>query len=69
MNKSYANSDVLNFYKGLPFNYYEDLDKDSTEKIIEQILDGQDPKPGSYRGRKNSEPENNRKTLIDLNNA
>jgi NADH-quinone oxidoreductase subunit E len=50
-------------------DYYEDLDKDSTEKIIEQILDGQDPKPGSYRGRKNSEPENNRKTLIDLNNA
>ena len=26
MNKSYANSDVLNFYKGLPFNYYEDID-------------------------------------------
>ena len=26
MNKSYANSDVLNFYKELPFNYYEDLD-------------------------------------------
>ena len=50
-------------------DYYEDLDKDSTEKIIKQILDGQDPKPGSYRGRKNSEPENNRKTLIDLNNA
>ena len=50
-------------------DYYEDLDKDSTEKIIKQIIDGQDPKPGSYRGRKNSEPENNRKTLIDLNNA
>ena len=50
-------------------DYYEDLDKVSTEKIINQILDGQDPKPGSYKGRKNSEPENNRKTLIDLNNA
>jgi NADH-quinone oxidoreductase subunit E len=50
-------------------DYYEDLDKDSTEKIIKQILDGHNPKPGSYRGRKNSEPENNRKTLIDLNNA
>ena len=24
------------------------------------------PKPGSYRGRLNSEPENNRKTLMDL---
>jgi len=50
-------------------DYYEDLDKVSTEKIINQILDGQDPKPGSYKGRKNSEPENNRKTLINLNNA
>ena len=50
-------------------DYYEDLDKDSAEKIIKQILDGHDPKPGSYRGRKNSEPENNRKTLMDLNNA
>ena len=50
-------------------DYYEDLDKDNAEKIIKQILNGQDPKPGSYRGRKNSEPENNRKTLMDLNNA
>ena len=50
-------------------DYYEDLDKDSTEKIINQILTGKDPKPGSYKGRKNSEPENNRKTLIDINNA
>ena len=50
-------------------DYYEDLDKDNAEKIIKQILNGQDPKPGSYRGRKNSEQENNRKTLMDLNNA
>jgi len=50
-------------------DYYEDLDKINTEKIINQILDGQDPKPGSYKGRKNSEPMNNRKTLIDTNNA
>ena len=50
-------------------DYYEDLDKDSIEKIIKQILGGHDPKPGSYRGRKNSEPENNRKTLMDLSNA
>jgi len=27
------------------------------------------PKPGSYRGRVNNEPENNRKTLLDLKNA
>ena len=50
-------------------DYYEDLDKESATKIIEQILDNEDPKPGSYKGRKNSEPENNRKTLLNLNDA
>ena len=50
-------------------DYFEDLDKDKTEKIVEQILNDEKPKPGSYRGRKNSEPENNRKTLIDIKNA
>ncbi len=50
-------------------NYFEDLDVEKCEKIIDQILKGEKPQPGSYRGRKNSEPENNRKTLIDLKNA
>ena len=50
-------------------DYYEDLDKDKFEKIIDQILNKKKPKPGSYRGRKNSEPENNRKTLLELKNA
>ena len=50
-------------------DYYEDLDKEKTIKIIDQILNGENPTPGSYRGRKNSEPENNRQTLIDSNNA
>ena len=50
-------------------DYYEDLNKESTEKIIKQILEDKKPKPGSYRGRKNSEPENNRKTLLNLNDA
>jgi len=50
-------------------DYYEDLDKETTIKIIEQILSDKKPKPGSYRGRKNSEPENNRKTLMENNNA
>tara|TARA_B100001175_G_C19427982_1_gene599642 strand:+ start:599 stop:1207 length:609 start_codon:yes stop_codon:yes gene_type:complete len=49
--------------------YYEDLDKKKALKIIEEILKGETPKPGSYRGRKNNEPENNRKTLLDLKNA
>ena len=35
-------------------DYYEDLDKDNLEKIIDQILNGEKPQPGSYRGRINS---------------
>ena len=50
-------------------DYYEDLNKEKTEKIIDQILKGEKIKPGSYRGRTNSEPENNRKTLVDIKNA
>ena len=50
-------------------DYFEDLDKEKTIKIIDQILNGDKPKPGSYRGRINSEPENNRKTLVENKNA
>ena len=50
-------------------DYYEDLDEKMTEKIIDQILSDIKPKPGSYRGRINTEPENNRQTLMDLKNA
>ena len=50
-------------------DYYEDLDKEKTLKILDKILKGETPKPGSYRGRTNNEPENNRKTLMDLKNA
>ena len=50
-------------------DYFEDLDKKKTIKIINQILSGEKPTPGSYRGRTNSEPESNRKTLLKENNA
>ena len=50
-------------------DYFEDLDKEKTLKILDKILSGDSPKPGSYRGRINNEPENNRKTLMDLKNA
>jgi len=50
-------------------DYFEDLDKEKTLKILDKILSGEIPKPGSYRGRTNNEPENNRKTLMDLKNA
>jgi NADH-quinone oxidoreductase E subunit len=50
-------------------DYYEDLNKEKTLKILDKILKNEKPKPGSYRGRINNEPENNRKTLMDLKNA
>ncbi len=49
--------------------YYEDLDKEKTLKIFDEISKGEKPIPGSYRGRVNTEPENNRKTLMDVKNA
>jgi len=50
-------------------DYFEDLDPKKLEKIINQINKNESPKPGSYRGRLNSEPENTRKTLLGNNNA
>ena len=50
-------------------DYFEDLDKEKTLEILDKILKGEKPKSGSYRGRINNEPENNRKTLMDLKNA
>ena len=50
-------------------DYYEDLDKEKALKILDKILSGESPEPGSYRGRTNNEPENSRKTLMDLKNA
>ena len=50
-------------------DYYEDLDKEKTLEIIDKILRDETPKPGSYKGRINNEPENSRKTLMELKNA
>ena len=50
-------------------DYFEDLDPTKLAKIIDQIYNNETPKPGSYRGRMSSEPENIRKTLLDNKNA
>ena len=50
-------------------NKLVDACKEKTLEILDKILKGEKPKPGSYRGRVNNEPENNRKTLMDLKNA
>ena len=50
-------------------HYFEDLDEKKLEKIIEAIKQDKKIEPGSYRGRKSAEPENNRSTLLGSKNA
>ena len=50
-------------------NYFEDLDPEKLEKIIDQTNQNEALRPGSYRGRINAEPENLRKTLLGNKNA
>ena len=38
-------------------DYYEDLDEKNAREIIESFLNDKPLKPGSYRGRKNTSPE------------
>ena len=42
---------------------------DLSKNIIELIKKDQKIEPGSYKGRKSAEPENNRSTLMDSKNA
>ena len=50
-------------------DYFEDLNKEKMCNIINKIEMNELLKPGSYRGRTTSEPENMRKTLMDVKNA
>jgi len=50
-------------------DYYEDLDNDSAEKLIKQLLNDDLPTPGSAKNRKNNAPENGKTTLLDVKNA
>ena len=50
-------------------DYFEDLDELKFEKIISNIKLGKKIEPGSYKGRKSSEPENKRSTLMENKNA
>ena len=38
-------------------NYYEDLDEKNTLDILDSLINDKPLKPGSYRGRKNTSPE------------
>ena len=50
-------------------DYFEDLSKEKLIEIIEQTKNNIKPKAGSYKGRLNSAPENNRSSLNNLKNA
>jgi len=50
-------------------DYFEDLDENKTEEIIQMLLNDEFPKPGSYRNRKNTAPEKGRTTLLEVKNA
>ncbi len=50
-------------------DYFEDLNKQKLIEIIEQTKKNIQPRAGSYKGRLNSAPDNNRTTLNNLKNA
>jgi len=50
-------------------DYFEDLDENSIAEILEIINSGEQPKPGSYKNRKNSAPFGSRTTLLRGKNA
>ena len=47
-------------------DYYEDLDYESTVRLIEALKRGERPRPGSVIGRQTSAPEGGPTTLLDV---
>jgi len=50
-------------------DYFEDLDENKTEEIIQKLLRDEFPQPGSAKNRKSNAPENGKTTLLDTKNA
>ena len=50
-------------------DYYEDLSKNNIEKILDSFMQDNPIKPGSFRNRKSSAPENNKINGNGINNA
>ncbi|MSO92179.1 MAG: NADH-quinone oxidoreductase subunit NuoE [Rhodospirillales bacterium] len=46
-------------------DYYEDLDSENTERILETLKNGGTPKPGPQSGRKSCEPRGGLTTLLE----
>ena len=47
-------------------DYYEDLTYQSTRALLEALMRGERPQPGSQAGRQGSMPAGGRKTLLEL---
>ena len=50
-------------------DYFEDLNKDECKKIIQQLLKGDVPTPGSAKKRRNTAPEKGKTSLLESKNA
>lgn len=50
-------------------DFYEDLDEESTGRILEALKRGETPKPGPQNGRLSSEPKGGATTLTTFNPA
>ena len=50
-------------------DYFEDLDENKTEEIIQKLLEDQLPTPGSAKNRKNTAPEKGKTALLQVKNA
>ncbi len=50
-------------------DYYEDLDSNNMEKILDSFMSDDPLKPGSYRGRSSTAPENRQEKNNGIKNA
>jgi NADH-quinone oxidoreductase subunit E len=47
-------------------DFYEDMDAESTERLLAALKRGEHPEPGSVKGRQTSAPEGGPTTLTSL---
>ena len=50
-------------------DYFEDLDENNAEEIIQRLLKDEFPESGSAKNRKNNAPEKGKTTLLEVKNA
>jgi len=50
-------------------DYFEDLNENNTEQILNELLEDKFPEPGSVKKRKSSAPEGGKTTLLEGKNA